>query len=89
MRSNNNLWIATKYPDLSTENWERAFRLLRYLEAERDGVMYKNIRQDMGLSYSQTIRAVGLLASVGSVKVRSIALWNGCNYIYPHFVTLT
>jgi hypothetical protein len=89
MKTGTNLWRATRYPDRSIENVERAFRIWDFLEETQPPVLYKNIQERMGLSYRQTIRALGLLCELGIVHVTVTADWNGCHYVYPHRVWLT
>lgn len=86
--TNTNLWWETRYPSKSIEEQQRAIRLWEYLEQSTPPVMYKNIRQDLGLSYWQTVRACGILAEAGVIDITVTADWNGCYYVYPHRVWL-
>jgi predicted DNA-binding transcriptional regulator len=87
--SNTNLWRATQQPSMVIEDQLRALRLWEYLEQKNQPVIYKDIRRDMGLTYRQTVRTVGVLCAAGVVKVTVTADWNGCHYVYPHQVWLT
>jgi hypothetical protein len=84
-----NLWWATEHPDISIENLNRAVRVYAYLENTTLPVMYKDIRRDLGCSYWQTVRAVGLLVRWGSVHVTVTTEWNGMHYIYPRRIWIT
>lgn len=83
---NTNLWWATKDPDRGIENTQRAARVLSYLYERKSPPLYKDIQSDMGLTYWQTVRAVGLLVCMEFAVVCVKAVWNGQNYIYPHVV---
>lgn len=83
-----NLWWATKKPDTCRENELRALRLWQFLEESNPPITYKDIRRELGLSYRQTVRAVGLLCASGVAHVSVTADWNGQHYIYPHRVWL-
>lgn len=85
---NTMLYHATRDPQLTIENQLRALRIWEYLEETTPPVTYKELRRDMGLSYRQTVIAIGLLVSCGVVHVMVTPEWNGCNYIYPHRILL-
>lgn len=87
--TNTNLWWATKKPDMSIECHLRAARVFSFLIETTPPVMYKDIRRELGISYAQTIRAVGLLCSLDLATVTVTAHWNGCYYVYPHRVWIT
>lgn len=84
----NNLWWATKYPDRSIENSQRAARVLSFICEYPTYVLYKDIKRELGLSYRQAVRAVGLLVAMDFVTVHVPSVWNGQHYIYPHQITL-
>lgn len=73
-------------PDRSVENCQRAARVLSYVLEHERGVLYMDIRRDMGLSYTQCVIAVGLLVNLEFVTVLTDAVWNGQHYVHPHTV---
>jgi len=84
---NTNLWRATRFPDRSIENAQRAARILSFVLEAKGPVYYQDIRRELGLSYRQTVRAVGLLCNMEFCRVEVSAHWNGQHYVYPHRVT--
>jgi hypothetical protein len=70
------------------EVYERAMRIERYLQNKQPPTCYKDIREQMGLSYRQTVEALEVLENLDIVHVSVITEWNGCHYIFPHHVWL-
>jgi len=86
MKINTDLYHATVKPDLSIENQWRSIRVWDLLDQAGKPLLYKDIRRELGLSWRQTVRAVGLLVSVKAAKVQVDVVWNGQHYIHPHKV---
>lgn len=68
---------------------QRAGRVLSLLYEAQPPVRYKDIQQELGLSYKQVVEVIRKLKALDMVYVTVIAQWNGRNYIYPHHVWIT